>query len=248
MKIINSTQNKNLKQLCKLHTKKERDHTGLFLVEGAHMIEEAERAQCLMEVFLLEGMNPFFEDRTTFCSAPVLQKLSNQNSQAKIIGLCKKPKQDPVQENAVLILDDIQDPGNAGTLIRTAFSFGIDKIYCSEHTVDFYNPKVLQASQGAIFHIPIQRDNLQNVISAHQKKGMKILGTCLHQKSVPLSQVRVQEPYGIVLGNEGQGVHPELLDLCDDLIKIEMEQFESLNVAIAGGILMYTLRSRFHHA
>ena len=248
MKIINSTQNKKLKQLCKLHTKKERDHTGLFLVEGMHMIEEAKCAHCLKEVFLLEGMEPLFEDRATVCSAPVIQKLSNQNSQAKIIGLCEKPKQDPKQEKAILILDDIQDPGNAGTLIRTAFAFGMDKIYCSEHTVDFYNPKVLQASQGAIFHIPIQRGALEEVISSHQKEGMKILGTSLHKRSMSLGDVQIQAPYGIVLGNEGQGVHPELLDLCDTLIKIEMEQFESLNVAIAGGILMYTLRSRFQDA
>ena len=77
---------------------------------------------------------------------------------------------------------------------------------------------------------------------------MKILGTSLHQRSISLGDVQIQAPYGIVLGNEGQGVHPELLDLCDTLIKIEMEQFESLNVAIAGGILMYTLRSRFQDA
>lgn len=240
MNFIESTQNKTIKELTKLHMKKYRDQTGHFLVEGRHVIEEAYKAHCLIETFFLEDIPSFDHIPCTYCSKPVLKKLSTQDSQPQMIGLCKKPEVVHTKEDRILLLDDIQDPGNAGTLLRTAYAMGIDHVYCSPKTVDFYNSKTIQSSQGALFHMPIIRTDLASLILEKQKKGLSIFGTSLHDRSVNLSEIKDVQYYGILLGNEGQGVHKDLLELCDIIVKIEMDKFESLNVSVAGGILLYT--------
>lgn len=239
MKRIESTQNKTIKDLCRLHKKKERDRSGLFLVEGEHLITEALEAHCLKEVFLAHDL-PWTKDIPyTYCSDEVLNKLSVQNSQAKMIGLCQKKNWNFQNEKRILLLDDVQDPGNMGTLLRTACAFGIQHIYCSSGCADIYNPKTIQSSQGAIFHIPVTVTDLSQIIVQKQKEGLCIYGTSLHDRSIELSKADGTDAYAIILGNEGQGVHKELIELCDAVLKIEMASFESLNVAIAGGILMY---------
>lgn len=239
MKLIESTQNKTIRELTKLHKKKERDKTNLFLVEGQHLVHEAYEAGCLKEVFILQDEKLSLNVPLTYCTKPVLQKLSVQNSQAKIIGLCKKMEWTSHPIHKALFLDDVQDPGNVGTIIRTALAFGIEAVYCSSGCADIYNPKTIQSSQGALFHVPVIYTDLIFTILNFKNNGMNIYATSLHSQSVPLDRVQVPESYGIVLGNEGQGVHPELIELCHQTIKIEMASFESLNVAIAGGILSY---------
>lgn len=244
MKQIESTQNKTIKELCRLHKKKERDRSGLFLVEGEHLVNEALQAGCLKEVFLSSDQPWNHEIPWTLCSNEVLNKLSMQNSQSKIIGVCQKKEWESHPESHILLLDDIQDPGNLGTLLRTACAFGLDHIYCSAGCADIYNPKTIQSSQGGIFHIPVTITDLEKIIPQKQKEGLCVYGTSLHDQSIALSKAAVSASYAIVLGNEGQGVHKELLDLCDVILKIEMASFESLNVAIAGGILMYQFFQR----
>lgn len=239
MNFIESVQNKRIKELTRLHTKKERDKTGCFLVEGEHLVKEAFSAGCLQEVFINKDTSWKESIPSTLCSDAVLNKLSVQSSQAKIIGLCRKKEWDEKEEKQILLLDSVQDPGNMGTLLRTACAFGIDQVYCSMMCADIYNPKTIQASQGAIFHIPVCYTDLKSLIHKKQAEGLTIYGTSLHERSLPLSKVEKKTSYGIVLGNEGNGVHRELIDACDVIVKIEMHAFESLNVAIAGAILMY---------
>lgn len=239
MNFIESTQNKRIKELTRLHTKKERDKTGCFLVEGEHLIEEAYTAGCLQEIFINKEYDKPLSIPYTLCTDAVLNKLSVQNSQAKMIGLCQKKEWSTKPEKHILLLDSIQDPGNMGTLLRTACAFDIDHVYCSNTCVDIYNEKTIQASQGAIFHIPVSYTDLADLIFQKQKENISIYGTSLHERSLPLSQIKKETSYGILLGNEGNGVRKELIDLCDFVVKIEMHAFESLNVAIAGGILMY---------
>lgn len=239
---IESVQNKKIKEFVKLHTKKGRDEKNLFIVEGHHLIQEALQSSCLKELFILETVQNPFSFPAIECTQSVINKLSSQISNAKMIGVCEKQKNSEKKKKKVIFLDEIQDPGNMGTIIRTAHSFGIEAIYCSKNCVDVYNPKTVQASQGALFHIPVYYCDLYQMVSSYRKDNMKIFATALHQKSIFLQDVSIPDCYGIVFGNEGSGIHQELIEQCDECIKIEMATFESLNVAIAASICMYTFQ------
>lgn len=203
------------------------------------MIEEALRANCLKELYILmEEENPFpFE--AVYCSQAVLNKLSNQNSDAKMIGVCSKPKLEKKDYSHVLLLDTVQDPGNFGTIVRTAHSFGFDAIFCSKGCADLYNLKTIQSSQGAFFHIPVIQEDLKEFIPSLQNNGFTLFATALHEESIFLQEVPIPKKYGIVMGNEGKGISKEIIQLCDQCVKIEMDTFESLNVGIAASICMY---------
>lgn len=244
MKRIESTQNKTIKELAKLHTKKERDKTGQFIVEGDHLIQEALQAQCLKQLFILEGMKNPFSFEAIQCTQPVINKLSSQVSDAKMIGICTRPERAERMIDTALFLDDIQDPGNIGTIFRCAVAFGIDHIFLSEHCADILNPKSIQASKGALFHMNYSYGSLHQAIKQEHNKGMKIFAAMLHTDSIALQDVQKVEHYGVILGNEGQGIHPEIMVLADQCVEIEMDNFESLNVATAAAILLYTIKHK----
>lgn len=240
MEIINSTQNKRIKERAKLLKKKSRDNTHLFLIEGFHLIQEAEKAHALKEVYLLDGLENPTHLEPIYCSQNVLNKLSHQKSDAQIIGVCQK-QNEPIQDCEVaLFLDCVQDPGNVGTILRTAYSFGVDCVYLSKDCADVYNPKTIQSTKGALFHIPFVYTDLKTTIQAFQKEGMEVYATALHHESIGLQDCHPKKQYGLIVGNEGQGIKEELIQCANQTIFIEMEQFESLNVAIATAIALYT--------
>ena len=244
MKKIESTQNKIIKERAKLLSKKERDKTNLFLVEGKHMIQEAYKAGCLKELFLLENEENFTNLDPYYCLQPVINKLSCQNSDAKMIGVCSKPDIQPEKFDVIVLLDGVQDPGNVGTILRSACAFGVDFIYLSKDCADIYNPKTIQASQGAIFHIGTMTTDLYETIRFLQVENTTIYATSLHDPYKNLQDIKPKYPYGIVFGNEGKGIRKNILDACDLSIKIEMDTFESLNVASACSICLYTLKHK----
>lgn len=244
MEIITSTQNKKIKERAKLLKKKERDLSNLFIVEGKHLIDEAEKANALVEIYQLEGcINPSTLE-PIICSQQVLNKLSSQKSNAKMIGICRKQKHDKHENDVALFLDDIQDPGNVGTILRSAYSFGVNQIYLSKACADIYNPKTIQSTKGALFHLNFEVVDLLETIQRKQEEGMKIYATALHHDSISLQECKPPKSYGIVLGNEGQGVHEQIIQQCDQTLYIEMDRFESLNVAIATSIVLYTLKHK----
>ena len=155
----------------------------------------------------------------------------------------KRPKEDTIGEKA-LILDRIQDPGNLGTIIRSAVAFNIDTIICSFDTVDVYNPKVVRASQGMMFHIPILFKNTEKTIQELKKQDYKIIGT----KVTNGHDVRTSSIYShfaLVIGNEGQGISKNIDDLCDEYLYIKMnENCESLNASVAASILLYEINNK----
>ncbi|MGI6510957.1 MAG: TrmH family RNA methyltransferase [Catenisphaera adipataccumulans] len=237
--IITSVQNQKIKMRAKLHLHKERIRQQCFAVEGRHMVEEADQAGCLQELYIAEGIPNDFSIEPVFCSPAVMKKLSHRQSAADMIGICRFPVLHPKNEKTVVFLQDVQDPGNVGTLIRSAYSFGIDALYLSAGCADPYNPKTLQASQGAIFHLPCIVCDLPAVMAQKQHSGMTLYATALHHRSQALQAIKPKHPCGIVLGNEGQGLPDELIEQCDATVKIEMTAFESLNVAVAGSLMMY---------
>lgn len=140
------------------------------------------------------------------------------------------------------LCDGIQDPGNLGTIIRTAHSFGFDAIIVSPDSVDEYNDKVIRSTQGSIFHIPVLRMDLTNAITKLKAWNVDVYASALSDDSIGLSNVDASNPVAIVLGSEGAGVSKCIMNQCDGTVKIETSQFESLNVAVASAIMAYHLR------
>ncbi len=237
---IESVQNATVKALVRLKTKKERDQTGLFLVEGAHLIEEAKAAGILQKVYQSVDLPPVEGVPTITCSQAVLNKISSLQSDASQIGLCKKEEK-PLPENGrrFLILERVQDPGNVGTLIRSAYSFGMDGVICSPDCADPYSPKTIQSAKGALFHIPLITADLPGRIESLKSRNIPVYGAALHQNSIELHDLHISDRAAVVIGNEGHGLSQTVLDACSQLVHIEMKNFESLNAAVAGSILMY---------
>lgn len=240
MEKITSLQNKKVKEWCLLHKKKYRDETHTFLIEGEHLIEEALK-EGIVETILYADTCPFEFSNTIEVTEGILEKISQNPSGASYIAICHTLENEPKEYHRILILDGIQDPGNLGTLIRTAVSFSFDAIYCSKETVDLYNEKVIRSTQGAFFHIPVIYDDLNKVIPSLKEKGVKIISTAL-ENAVGMEEVSESLSMAFILGNEGQGVSKASIEASDICMKIEMNGFESLNVGVAGGIIMYKYR------
>lgn len=237
---INSMSNAKVKKWMKYHTKKYRDEDRMFLIEGEHLVEEALNANVLDSLIIRKGKeNKFIFDRNVYeVSDDVMNKLSKNISSVDYIGVCKQIDLHNDKMNKIIILDEVQDPGNVGTILRTAYSFGYDAVYMSNGCADIYNEKVIRSTQGALFHLPIYRKDLKEEIAFLKENNVKVLATSL-RNALPLSTYSKEEKVALIFGNEGQGVKDEIIDLCSSSIKIEMEAFESLNVAVAAGICMY---------
>ena len=231
IKLINSLQNEKIKNYAKLNEKKYRDESNLFIAEGLHLVEEAKKYGIVKEILTT---NPNIDG--TLVSEEVMKKLTNQKSVVEACAICEKLNKTEIT-NKILILDTIQDPGNIGTLIRSAISFGFDTIVM-EACADIYSSKVLRATQGAIFKLNIINAKIDTFINS--LKGYKIYGTSL-KNGVGLKTIEKTDKLAIILGNEGNGVRSELLEMTDKNIFIEITNMESLNVGVAGGILMYEL-------
>ena len=227
----------------KLHQKKYRQMTQTFLVEGAHLAHEAIQAGFASEI-LMGVEEPSDENdvkgiKITYLSRNLFEKLALTKTPQNIMAVCKMKESEIVNHNRLLLLDNIQDPGNLGTLIRSALAFSFDGVVLGETTVDVYNEKVIRATQGAIFNIPIIRKNLPQYISDLKSKDVHVYGTSVKDAQF-LKEIGAQSKMAFVLGSEGAGVSDEVLELVDGKVMIEMGALaESLNVAVAGGIVMH---------
>lgn len=247
MRIIKSLQNEQIKNFAKLKEKKYRDEMGLFIVEGDHLVRMAYEAKCLVTLLVAEEdlenyLDILDEDNTIIVTESIINKLSFTKSPQNVIGIARQNMYDKKDVNKVLVLDTLQDPGNVGTLIRSALAFNYDKVFVSENTVDIYNEKVIRASQGAIFKINVVRKELNQIYRILKMNDFQIIVTSLTNSSVYLNELKVKEQFAIVLGNEGNGVSEVSLKNATDVVKIKMsDKIDSLNVAVAGSIVMYNL-------
>ena len=238
--VYTSIENKKIKNIKKLYSKKYRDEFNEFIIEGEHLILEAYKKGILKELILEENTNYDLDVETTYVSEGVLKYISELTNPPKMLGICSKLEEGNVG-NKVVILDDIQDPGNLGTIIRSCVAFNIDTLILSKNSVDIYNSKVLRATQGMIFNINIIIDDIEKVIKELKEKDYKIYGTKVNGGK-SLKSVERCEKFAIIMGNEGNGVKTSILDLCSDYIYIDMnESCESLNVGVATSIILYEL-------
>lgn len=239
--LYTSIDNHKIKNIKKLAYKKYRDKFNEFMVEGSHLVLEAYKTGHLKELILEKNELFPLDVETHYVTNDIINYLSTLESPSNIIGICHKKKEVPTIGDRVLMLDNIQDPGNLGTIIRSAAAFNIDTIILSPTTVDIYNPKVVRATQGMLFHIDIMTADLGEKIQELKEKGYKILGTKV-TSGKNLKSIEKMEKFVIIVGNEGSGVSEEILDLCDEYLYIEMSPMcESLNVAIATSIILYEL-------
>lgn len=235
---ITSLNNDKVKYWVKLQEKKFRDQEGLFLVEGDHLVNESIKKGLAKEIITLDD---FQNNILTYkVTEEIMKKISKQQSISRISAVCFKMKEKEIG-NKVICLDNIQDPGNLGTIIRSAAAFNIDTIILNDKSVDLYNDKVIRSCEGMIFNVNVIRSNLKNKIIELKNNGYKVIGTSVKNNKL-LKDVIFEGKFAIILGNEGNGVSKEIEDLCDDYIYIKMnENCESLNVAVASSIIMYEI-------
>lgn len=243
--IITSRDNRRIKELRKLQAKKYRNRSNQFLIEGEHLVEEAViHDQTVHTVMLLEDYDHSGLElegiELMFVSRDVMKTLSTLETPPGIMGVVTY-KAPATPGNRVLLLDYVQDPGNLGTLLRTADAFGFDTVILSPNTVDAFSDKVLRSAQGSTFHINIEIKEPAATAAAFEGT---VFGTAL-EGARSLEDIETPEgPLMLVLGNEGSGVSSEVLTKVDSKVKIEMSgQSESLNVGIAGGVLMHHFKA-----
>ena len=238
----NLSKNK-IKLIRSLNLKKHRDESGFFIVEGEKMIQEAiDIFPDLIEFICFTEKSCFLDQSFRFPAFLIkeeeLKSISSMNSPNKSLIVLKKPNLTSFDSPFKLVLDNVQDPGNMGTIMRLADWFNVKEIICSKDTVDIYNAKVVQSSMGAIFRIPVTYCNLAEYLTNYSGK---IYGALLEGKNIYKEQTTLNGL--LILGNEGNGISEKIKPFITDPITIpRFGQAESLNVSIATGILL----SEFH--
>lgn len=232
--MLTSKQNKNFKLWKQLKLKKYRDQHGLFLVYGPHLIEAATKHHAIQEIIT---SNP--EKPGTLIDVTLMEELQQTETFIDQIAVCKKINM-PIKSDKILMLDDVQDPDNVGALIRSASAFGFNHIILSLKSADVYNEKTIRASKGALFDVFIERKPLSETIPFYQDQGYQILYADAHETGTPLNQKKTI----LILGNEGHGISDDIKQLANASVHIPTRNVESLNVSVAGGILMYEWRER----
>lgn len=255
-KFISSIQNNRIKELKKLFTRKGRKKMGQYLLEGPHLVEMAvlAKAEIDMIYYVPESAHAHSERLLalntdlpfTQITPEVANALSQTEQHQDIFAALTLPETNELDvdnlSNAVLILDQVQDPGNLGTIIRTADAFGYKDIILGKGTVDLFNDKVLRSMQGSHFAVNTYEADLSEMIPALKAAGYFIATTELNDQAHASNAFDLQSKgkWALVLGNEGNGVSHLVQDLTDVSLYIPMiGSAESLNVAIAGAIVMY---------
>jgi len=231
--LITSKQNKTFKLYLSLKLKKYRDQHGLFLVYGDHLINIAKNKGVVIDMLT---SNP--EKEGQLYDKVLMDELQQAETYFDQIAVCKK-EQKPIISDRILVLDDVQDPDNVGALIRSADAFGFLHIILSPHCADLYNEKTIRASKGSIFDVYVERKPLVEPLKALKEQGFQILYADAHEKG----NLTIQKRKVLVLGNEGRGISESIKEIADGAINIQTERVESLNVSVAGAILMYGWRT-----
>lgn len=242
---ITSLDNAKVKYYRSLQQKKYRDENNEFLVEGRHLVLEAYKHGVLKEIILCEEELMPLDVPKTVVSYEVIKRISTVDTPQKVMGLCRK-MDDTTIGSRILVLDEIQDPGNLGTIIRSAVAFDIDTIILGVGCVDLYNPKVIRSTQGMLFHVPIISFPIDKLIPILKGLEIPIFATRVeYGVEVETLKEEEKERFALIMGNEGNGVNPKYLEKSDKNIYIPMNgEVESLNVAIATSIILYEMRRR----
>ncbi len=247
--LISSTKNEYIKMLKSLKTKKGRKTEGLFLVEGEKCVHELfnNSPELLRSLIILENTNEALADRALNSGAAVypvkehvLDALGGLKTSQGVTAVAKIPAHEDVNSGFILALDDVADPQNVGTMIRTADAAGCSGVVLSQNSADFLSPKAVRASMGSIFHMPVVYSQLTQYLADLIKSGYRI--ACADMHGVSNYDFDWQKTC-LVIGNESRGISQSVISLATDKISVPMYgRAESLNAAVAAGILIYKIR------
>lgn len=248
---ITSTSNETIKYFISLNDKKTRMNAKRFIVEGYHLVNEASKTNLLEAIISTDEkeLKKINNVKRYLVNDAIINKIATTKNPQNILGIVKMLDHSItnlvpiIKENKtkLIMLDDVNDPGNLGTIIRTAAGLGYDGIIMSPNTVDLYNEKVIRSTQGVMFKIPIIKANLREVIKMLKKEKVFCIGTAL-TNAKDVKHITKKDKFAICLGNEAKGISKEVLDNMDENVKIAMNNdVESLNVSIAAGIIMYEM-------
>ncbi len=236
--MIESLNNEKIKLYAKLNDKKYRYENKLFIAPGKHLVEEAIKSNLVKEILLLQGEENTYNSDVTYVTEDILKKVSDLSNAPIVLAICHMKENTNIKGNTI-ILDDIKDPGNLGTIIRSAVAFNYETIILSSNSVDIYNPKVVRATEGMLFNINILTGNLPSFITELKNKGYLIYGTDVINGHKPTKELK---PHALIIGSEAIGMSEEIKKLTDKNLYIKMNKnCESLNAGVSASILMYTL-------
>jgi RNA methyltransferase, TrmH family len=248
--------NEELKYYIKLKQKKYREESKEFLIEGVHLIEECIKSKYYKKNLYKVFVRNDFDDNIIkslknfeieYLPATGFNKLAETENSQGIIGVVQMQENLPLQNSKIICaIENLNDPGNLGTIMRTCWWFGVDNILIGKDSVDIYNSKVIRASQGAIFNLLIKdKTNLAEELMNYHKNNYEIIITDLHTKdSLNNYKFAQDKKYILVLGNEANGISDEIKNL-PQFIKIKIDSYtncESLNVASSAAIIFYEIR------
>lgn len=261
---ITGRKNELVVRLSKLSDKKHRDAEGLFRIDGVKLFSEAVHSGIETEYIfisytkrdkLMEQLSAGLSSATgtvIFVSDEVLAKLTDESAPQGIVAFAKKFDAAALDIPEVgafhsLYISSVQDPGNLGTMIRTANAFGIDRVFVSVDSADIYSPKVVRASMGTVFRQSISVVSDETEFASFIKDaGCKLFAAALRRDAKKLGDFTVPERACFAIGNEGHGLSQEFIDLCTEAVFIPIEQgCESLNAAMAAGVLMWEMQRGF---
>lgn len=250
---LTSIHNQHVKNWKKLQTKKFRRQTGLYLLDGWHLVQEALKAH--VRVQQLIGTKAELAEHSDIVSlvaevyevTPAIMKhitpTVTPQGIAAVVELPQTHFHPQEIHGAWLMLEGVQDPGNVGTMVRTADAAGFTGVVVSDKTADLYSPKVVRSMQGSQFHLLLVNGDLKKWVTDFQKAGAPVYGTQLNPQAENFRNVHPGETFALIMGNEGNGMSDDLLKLTDKNLYIPMKgEAESLNVAVSAGILMFTLK------
>ncbi len=245
--LITSIKNEKVKFWRKLHKRKGRKEAKAFLIEGYHLIEEAWKSkEEIIEVIVQDTVEPPYWSKAypvEIVTEQVFQQITQTATPQGIAAIVAMKDVKNIAEKHIILIDAVQDPGNLGTIIRSADAAGMDAVVLGKGTVDLYNDKVIRATQGSLFHIPVYEADLIEEITALKKSGFEIWATALEEAEA-YNKVKIPEKVAIILGNEGAGIDKTLIETAEKRVVIPIYgKAESLNVGIAAAILMYHLKS-----
>ena len=240
-----------ISSITRLHQKKFRDESGLFLVEGVKSVDDLLRSSfTVQEVLATDAWAGEHENsipvnaELTLVTPAEMERLSTWKTPQPVIAVTRIPQRelaDIQMDQPLLMLDDLRDPGNMGTIVRTADWFGIRQIVCSKTTVELYNPKVIQATMGSFTRVRVFYTGLVDFIESHMKER-RVLGAFL--EGSPVQQFDFKPSDVIVIGNEANGITTQVAQKINDKILIDSpvkgsDKAESLNASVAAAIMMY---------
>lgn len=240
--VITSLDNEKIKNYIKLKERKYRRESKTYIVEGEHLVLEAYKEGLIIEVILARDEALPIDCEKVYVTEEILDKITTMENAPRIMALCKM-KEEETYGNKLLLLDGVQDPGNLGTIIRSAVAFNIDTVILGVGTVDLYNPKTIRAAQGMHFHISVMERELLPIIKDLKDKDIPVYGTDVEKgENAKVLKNKDREKYALIMGNEGNGLSSEVRSLCDSMLMIKMnDKVDSLNVGVATSILLYEL-------